>query len=300
MTALLDHCGPAGSGTATSQVRRCDEWGRTPADSRTNARIEVLIPTCDRPAELAVTLSGLAAQLDADFDVIVSDQSQRPAAEEPAVSAMVGLLRAQGREVRLVRNLPKRGMAQQRHRLLTLSRADSVLCLDDDVWLEPGTVARMDAALVSAGCGFVGSAVQGLSFLDDRRPSEWRGFSEWEGPVAPEAPRASEDSARWRLHNAANLSHIAADHGYAVSDPRLYRVDWVGGCVLFDRLSLLRSGGFEFWDRLPVDHVGEDVYCQRQVMARFGGAGLIPSGAVHLESPTTLTKRDCEVSDHLG
>lgn len=302
MTATLDHCDLVGSGTttgATSQVRRCDEWGRAQADSGTDARIEVLIPTCDRPAELAVTLSGLAAQLDADFDVVVSDQSQRPAAEEPAVSAMVGLLRAQGREVRLVRNLPKRGMAQQRHRLLTLSTADSVLCLDDDVWLEPGTVARMDAALTSAGCGFVGSAVQGLSFLDDRRPSEWGGFEEWEGPVEPETPRSSDESQRWRLHNAANLSHIAADSGYTVSDPRLYHVDWIGGCVLFDRASLLHSGGFEFWERLPADHVGEDVYCQRQVMDRFGGAGLIPSGAVHLESPTTLTERDCEVSECL-
>lgn len=91
----------------------------------------------------------------------------------------------------------------------------------------------------------------------------------------------------------------AAERGYTVSDPRLYRVDWVGGCVLFDSVSFLRSGGLEFWDRMPADHVGEDVYCQRQVMDRFGGAGLFPSGAVRLESPTTLTERGCEVSECL-
>ena len=29
-------------------------------------------------------------------------------------------------------------------------------------------------------------------------------------------------------------------------------------------------------------------------MARFGGAGILPSGAYHLESPTTVPDRDVE------
>ncbi|WP_246475655.1 glycosyltransferase family 2 protein [Brevibacterium renqingii] len=300
MTVTLPRGPGAGSEAMNAQARRCDEWGRVQDERRSAARIDVLIPTCDRPTELAVTLSGLAAQLDASFDVVISDQSQQPVADERGVRAMIDLLHAQGRHVDVDRNLPRRGMAQQRHHLVMLSSAEHLLCLDDDVWLEPGTLARMDSALTSAGCGFIGAAVQGLSFLDDRRPEEWTGFEEWEERVRPETPRSSGESGRWKLHNAANLSHIAVEKGFSIADPRLYHVDWVGGCVLFDRAKLLDSGGFGFWDQLPVDHVGEDVYCQRRVMSRYGGAGLIPSGAVHLESPTTLTERRCEVSEYLA
>jgi hypothetical protein len=46
-----------------------------------------------------------------------------------------------------------------------------------------------------------------------------------------------------------------------------------------------------------VDHAGEDVVAQWQVMELFGGAGILPSGAVHLESPTTVTDRRVEAYD---
>lgn len=36
---------------------------------------------------------------------------------------------------------------------------------------------------------------------------------------------------------------------------------------------------------------------QWQVMERYGGAGILPSGAVHLESPTTVTDRRVEAYD---
>ena len=144
------------------------EWGR-PAPSQEPA-LDVLIPSYGRAAELAVTLSGLAAQDGPVFSVILSDQTDgEPVWEEPAVAAMVRVLRAQGRPVTLERNLPRRGVAQQRHILLERSRAAQVLFLDNDVWLEPGMIARMHAALNEAGCGFVGAAVQGMSFLDDYR-----------------------------------------------------------------------------------------------------------------------------------
>lgn len=37
-----------------------------------------------------------------------------------------------------------------------------------------------------------------------------------------------------------------------------------------------------------------DVLAQLRVMARFGGAGLIPSGPYHQELPTTVTDRRCD------
>ncbi|BCW57610.1 hypothetical protein SAMN02799638_04367 [Arthrobacter sp. UNCCL28] len=76
-----------------------------------------------------------------------------------------------------------------------------------------------------------------------------------------------------------------------------YRVAWLGGCVLYNRHALIESGGFSFWRGLPANHAGEDVVAQWQVMERFGGAGILPSGAVHLESPTTVTDRRVEAYD---
>jgi hypothetical protein len=99
---------------------------------------------------------------------------------------------------------------------------------------------------------------------------------------------------RHHLHSAANLHHVAERLGLTRERERIYRVAWVGGCVLYDTAKLRACGGFEFWRELPPEHCGEDVFAQQRVMARFGGCGLIPSGAYHQELPTTLPKRDVD------
>jgi hypothetical protein len=75
---------------------------------------------------------------------------------------------------------------------------------------------------------------------------------------------------------------------------RCYRVAWVSGCVLFDTAKLRAAGGFDFWRRLPADHCGEEVQAQLKVIERFGGCGIIPSGAYHMELPTTIATREVD------
>lgn len=72
---------------------------------------------------------------------------------------------------------------------------------------------------------------------------------------------------------------------------------WIAGCVLFDRAKLVECGGFDFWADLPPEHAGEDVAAQWRVMERYGGAGVLPSGAVHLESPTTVPDRRVQATE---
>ncbi|WP_230673976.1 glycosyltransferase family 2 protein [Rathayibacter sp. Leaf248] len=274
-------------------------WGRpTEPDA---PLIDVLVPTVGRRAELAATLAGLAAQDDPAFRVFLSDQSDDAVAEnDPTVLAMLRVLEAQGRAPSVTRHLPRRGLAEQRQYLLSLSTAPAVLFLDDDVWLEPGTLLRLHEALERLGCGFVGSAVQGLSYLQDERPHEQTAFEPWDDGVQPERiRRGTTEFERWPLHNAANLTHLAARLDLAEGDWRAYRVAWLGACVLYRRDALVASGGFDFWEQLPPEHSGEDVAAQWRVMERFGGAGLIPSGAVHLETPTTVTDRRVDVFDRL-
>ncbi len=258
--------------------------------------LDVLIPTRNRPAELAVTLAGLAAQRDApDFGVVISDQSDAgPPWQHPAVAAMLRVLRHHGRPVLACQNLPARGLAQQRAFLLEHTLSELVLSLDDDVWLEPGALARMVTALRELRCGFVGNAVHGLSYVDDHRPHDEM-FEEWPNAVRPEEVRPhGEHWQRHRLHSAANLLHVTERLALRPGEWRAYKVAWVGACVLYDRAKLQASGGFNFWTRMPPQHAGEDVAAQLAVMRRFGGAGIVPSGAFHLESPTTVEDRSVQ------
>jgi GT2 family glycosyltransferase len=260
--------------------------------------LEVLIPTVDRAAELAVTLAGLAGQDDPPFSVTVSDQSEVSSETQPAVAAMLRVLRAQGRQVRYLVHRPRRGLAEHRQFLLDQSVADRVLFLDDDVWLEPGMLTRLADALDTLRCGFVGAAVQGLSYLHDSRPAQREPFELWEAAVRPEVLRRdSPQIDRMTLHNAANLTHLAGELTVDTGSWLAYKIAWVGGCVLFRRQLLVDSGGFDFWSALPARHVGEDVAAQWRVMERFGGAGILPSGAVHLEAPTTVPDRSTEAGD---
>jgi hypothetical protein len=257
---------------------------------------DVLVPTCDRPGALAVTLAGLASC--PPERVVVADQSVRPVSESGEVQAMLRVLEHAGTHVEVHRRPARRGVAEQRAFLLARARGERVLCLDDDVWLQPWALPLMVDALDTLNCGFVGMAVQGLSYRDDRRPHEVHGFEPWDGHVQPERVRRdSEAWARHRQHNAANPTHLAEQLGATPTRWVPYKVAWIGGCVLYRTSHLRDCGGFDFWPLLPVEHAGEDVVAQLRVMEAHGGAGLLPSGAVHLELPTTVPVRDVEAYD---
>src|SRR4051794_21949749 len=110
------------------------------------ASVDILIPTYNRPAALAVTLTSLAAQTCRKFRVVVSDQSDHAESIRAGeVRAVVRVLRAHGHTVDLLPNLPRRGMAEQRQFLLDQATAPYALFLDDDLILEPWVVGQMRA-----------------------------------------------------------------------------------------------------------------------------------------------------------
>ena len=259
------------------------------------AQIDILIPTCNRPYALAVTLTALAGQTFERFRIIVSDQSDELGVfDKPEIAAVLRYLKSVRREVHIYRHLPRRGMAEQRAFLLSKTSAPYCLFLDDDVILESDLVARLYRVIVEQQCGFVGSALHGLSFIDDVRPHQQH-IEFWESRVLPEAVTPADAAwARHHLHSAANLFHVQAKLELCKENTRLYRIAWIGGCVLFDNAKLHAVGGFDFWRDLPAEHCGEDVLAQLRVMERFGGCGLIPSGAYHMEVPTTIPVREVD------
>ncbi len=264
-----------------------------------NAEVDVVIPTRNRQVELATTLAGLAAQTYQDFRVLVSDQSDgTPSYATPPAESMARVLRLRGQDVTFTRHLPRRGLAEHRQFLLDEADAPYVLFLDDDVWLEPASLGRLRTAIDELSCGFVGAAVQGLSYVDDPRPHQLAAYEEWDGPVVPETiTRDSPEFWRATINAAANPYHLEKKLGLEPGEWRAYKIGWIGGCVLYDRTALVDCGGFDFWSELPVEHAGEDVAAQWRVMARYGAAGIVPSGAVHLESPTTVPNREVEVTE---
>jgi hypothetical protein len=260
-----------------------------------SAGVDVLLPTCNRPGALAATLASLAGQTVPSMHIIISDQSDGAGAlARPEVAAALRVLIVLGHRVSASRHLPRRGMAEQRAYLLSRANAHYCLFLDDDVLLENDLVERLLSLLRAQRCGFVGSALHGLSHAGDVRPQQ-QAIEFWDTPVRPELVTPTSPAwQRHHLHSAANLFHVQSKLGLTRATTRCYRVAWVGGCVLYDTAKLRAVGGFDFWPQLPPEHCGEDVLAQLRVMARYGGCGMIPSGAYHMELPTTLAARGCD------
>ncbi len=257
--------------------------------------MHVLIPTFNRPAALAVTLATLTSQTFRDFQVKVADQGEDQAVVGCGeVQAVVNLLRFHGQEVSILKNLPRRGMAQQRQFLLDQVTTPYALFIDDDVLLESYVIENMVRTIQEEGCGFVGSALAGLSYINEVRPAEQK-IEFWEKRVEPEHVRPGEPAwERYKLHSAANIIHAAQRLHLSPNWPLKYKVAWVGGCVLYDSQKLRDVGGFLFWKDLPANHAGEDVLAQLRVMDVYGGCGLIPSGVYHQELPTTVSDRSVD------
>ena len=262
------------------------------------AVVDVLIPTCSRPTALAVTLAGLIAQTCRDFRIVISDQTEDgDPLSTGEVQAVLRVLRSQGHTIDLHKHLPRRGISEHRQFLLDQVTAPYALFLDDDVMLEPTVIQHLLTAIQEQGCGFVGSALHGLSFMQDLRPQE-QAIEFWQGAVTPETVQPDTPQwERWRLHNAANLYHLQQRLGLSSDHPRLYKIAWIAGCILYDTAKLRSIGGYSFWHELPLEHCGEDVLVQLQLMARYGGCGLVPSGAYHQELPTTIPDRLVAAND---
>ena len=266
----------------------------------TNKEIQVLIPTFNRMQALTVTLTSLYYQSEESFDIVISDQSAINDVEaDPIVQTICRMLEMKGHSVSILKNLPRRGMAQQRQFLLEQSRAPYSLFLDDDLVLEPYVLKDLKQSLHKLQCGFVGAAVIGLSYRDDYRPHQQQ-IEFWEHEVEPETiiPQGTKWH-RYNLHNAANILHIQQQYNASPDNPRPYKVAWVGGCVMYETKKLLSSGGFQFWKELPEQHCGEDVLAQLRVMKTFGGCGIIPSGVYHQEIATSIADRKVNAPEFL-
>lgn len=250
------------------------------------AFIDILLPTFNRLDTLIMTLSGVAAQTMRDVHVVVADQSQTSLEQAPVVASLRRVIEARGGSFEWHHRTELRGIAEQRQFLLERATAESVLYLDDDVFMEPWVVERLHAILCEQGCAFVGAYPIQPPHIGWPRASRWP-VEFWNGPVQPEA--VEPGSPEWRRRES-NMSPELFHSGPSPSPDlvRLYKVAWVGACVLYDRAKLLAVGGFTFWPRLPRYHSAEEVLVQNLLMRRWGGCGIMPSGTYLAQVPRTV------------
>lgn len=257
-------------------------------------RVSVLIPTYNRVTALSATLTALISQTFKDFEIVISDQSDKPVADNYTIQCVREIFELHGNPVQILSNFPRNGIAQQRQFLLGNSSGDFSLFLDDDVILEADVLERMVNTLEQQQCGFVGMALIGLSYKKDVRIRE-QSIECWEGKVKPETIRPrTKEWERYKLHNAANILHVSEK----LQGSHIYKIAWIGGCVLYDTKKLKEVSGFDFWKELPEEHCGEDVLVQLRLMERYGGCGIIPSGAYHQELPTTIQNREVNAPEY--
>src|SRR5579883_665493 len=158
--------GPSSPKGPLSSIWRCSV-----KDVEAVKSLDVLIPTYRRKAALATTLAGLFGQTFRDFDIIIADQTETAEiVTAPEIETLRRAFALHDQRVTYLHRLARRGMAEQRHFLLSQARAPYVLYLDDDLLLEPEAVERMLKVIKQQGCGFVGMAPIGLSHVDDLRP----------------------------------------------------------------------------------------------------------------------------------
>lgn len=250
-------------------------------------RASVLIPTYERPESLAMTLSGVASQTVADLQVVVASQGRHVAADSPVARTLGRVIEARGGSVEWHHRKHERGIAEQRHFLLSRAEHEPVLFLDDDVLMQPTVTERLLAVLDEERCGFVGAFPAGLAHVADERPHQ-QVLEVWDGPVRPETvEKDAPEWERWNLHRAANLLHAEKKLALPPEGSLRYKVAFIASCVMYSREKLRGVGGFSFWDRLPRYHKGEDVLVQNLLMRRHGGCGIAPSGTYYAEVETT-------------
>jgi glycosyltransferase involved in cell wall biosynthesis len=258
--------------------------------------IDVLLPTCNRLQSLIFTLSGIASQGYSELRVVIADQSDTPVENTNVVKSLCRIIQARGGQVEMYHRPQIHGIAEQRQFLLDRASSHQVLYLDDDVYMEPWVIEKLSEVLAEQRCGFVGAFPAGLSYVNDFRPDQ-QAIEYWDDKVHPEIVNpGTPEWERWNLHRAANLLHVAQQ--LQKDAIRYYKVAWIASCILYDRNKLVDVGGFNFWNRLPRYHSGEEVLVQNLLMRRWGGCGIVPSGTYYSELPSSVLNSHGSVDGH--
>jgi GT2 family glycosyltransferase len=239
---------------------------RARAGAASQRGLTVVLCTYRRPASVQRFLASLAAQRELPAALVVVDASPDDGTERAvrdgaeALPARLLYLRVEG---------PLRGLTRQRNLALEGVATDAVVFFDDDVVLDPGCLAAMEAAYRAPGAPVAGV---GAVVRD------------------PEAVRGR----LWRVRRVLGIvdslapgryirSGFSTPWAFLAPTDRVVEGDWLPGCCMLWRTALARELGF---------HAGLDGYAQGEdlefsLRARQRGRLLMAGAArvLHLHEP---------------
>lgn len=232
-------------------------------DGETAGTLTAVVPTRDRPEQLAAVAGHLLAQTRVPDELIVVDQS---AAEDgrARVTALVAAAPA-GRRPRLryVRDPAVAGAAAARNLGLDLAGGDVVVCVDDDMVPEPDVLARLlDHLARDPGLAAVTPVI--TNYPPPPWPHRLLAWTFFRGPFRDERQPVYW---RWRRHRG-----------------RLVPVGLLGAGMLAVRRSAL--GDLRFDPRYRGASPGEDIDLSWSLAARGGRLAIATDArVVHARPP---------------
>jgi len=230
---------------------------RPHADSARPGEISVcaMIPTKNRPQELAATVRSLLRQSLVPDQLIIVDQSGGSESQQTLQREYEQAPQRVRQRVALcyIRDVTLRGLAAARNRAMELARADVWLFLDDDVCLEP---AFLEELLKVYGDNPQASGVSGII---SNYPAPSRAFRAWSWVFVRGPLRDDRQPVYWKADGLRNAAPV--------------RVSRLGGGLMSFRRAAIQ--GMAFDADLEGVSDGEDVdFCSR-----------LPSGSVLLIAP---------------
>lgn len=117
-------------------------------------KVDIMLPTRDRPTEVALLLQSLRTQTHKDWDLyIYDDRSGVPIQAHHFLQMIIARIKLEGHNVIIWRNQIPLGVTRLRRnmveKILEVSNGDALLRLDDDNILEPDYIERLVKCLES-------------------------------------------------------------------------------------------------------------------------------------------------------
>jgi GT2 family glycosyltransferase len=211
-------------------------------ESPKSTSVSAIIPTKDRPADLAAIVCSILRQTVLPQQLIIVDQSLGSDSQCRIEKLFCELTVLKRIDLRYIRDVKLSGLAAARNRALDAADGEVCLFLDDDVCLEPNFVEELlnvyDHYPEATG-------VSGI--VTNYEPPSWR-FRTWSGIFVKDPFHDDRQIVYWK---ARRFRHL---HGI--------RVTRLGGGLMSFRTAAIRGRRFD--DNLRGVSDGEDVdFCAR-------------------------------------
>jgi GT2 family glycosyltransferase len=190
-------------------------------------KLSVVIPTLNRPEYLGVTLSSLLNQTFKEWDLIIVDDSNQSIKQFYLIKGLLNLLHHQGHTFKVIRGNGG-GMDAALNLGQSISGAELILRMDDDVWMERDYIRLLYECIIQdSSIGGVGGVCPNVFHTKEKLTKMDPKTESWGGLIIREGGVFKFPEKQSYIHHASEPYEVEHLRGYF-----LYRksaVEEVGG-----------------------------------------------------------------------